>query len=110
MHTNYVICSWNDLIIWTIYLVCQPLNTSPSAHDEWVVCSDDSDDIDTLGFELVVIGKVGREVVDVTSWLTGWGKFNDQTARENAYSESTRYRKEHDLLALPTVSRELGGL
>jgi hypothetical protein len=54
-----------------IYLVCESLNTSPSAQDERVVGGDDSDDIDTLGFKLVVLGKVGREVVDVTSWLTG---------------------------------------
>lgn len=78
-------------MIWTIYLVCQSLNTSPSAQDERIIGSDDSDNIDTLGFELVVLGKVGREVVDVTGWLTGWGEFRIRDALENTYGESTRH-------------------
>lgn len=78
-------------MVWRIYLVCQSLNTSPSAQNERIISSDDSDDVDTLGFELVVVGNVRREVVDVTSWLTGWGKFDDQKNLGNTYGESTRH-------------------
>ena len=45
------------------YLVTDVLDTGPTAQDEGVVVREDSDDIDALGFELVVFGYVGREVV-----------------------------------------------
>ena len=51
------------------YLVTNVLDTGPAAQDEGVVVREDSDDIDALGFELVVFGYVGREVVGVAGGL-----------------------------------------
>ena len=62
------------------YLVTDVLDTGPTAQDEGVVVREDSDDIDALGFELVVFGYVGREVVGVAGGLKrgGWILDTDQ--------------------------------
>ena len=41
------------------------LHTGPAAQDERVVAGDDSDNINALGLELLVLGYVRREVVGV---------------------------------------------
>jgi len=63
-------------------LVCYSLHTSPSAHNEGVIGSNDSDDVDPLLLELVILGEVGWEVIDVTSRLIGLGKFNDSNTQD----------------------------
>lgn len=47
------------------YLILNPKRPSPSAHDKRIVCSNDSDDIDTLGLKLVVLCDVRRDMVRV---------------------------------------------
>ena len=62
------------------YLVTDVLDTGPAAQDEGVVVREDSDDIDAFGFEFVVFGYVGREVVGVAGRLKrgGWILDTDQ--------------------------------
>lgn len=82
----------NNREVGVIYLVLQAFNASPSAHDENIVCSNDCDDIDTLGLELLVLFNVRREMVHMAG-----------------RSESSGDREEHDLLAFPIVRGQFGG-
>jgi hypothetical protein len=50
-------------------LILEALETCPPAHHERVVGREDSDGVDTLSLELVVLLEVGREVVCVARWL-----------------------------------------
>lgn len=53
----------------TTHLVLQPQEARPPALDERVVGSDDGDDVDALGFELVDLLQERRQVVHVARRL-----------------------------------------
>lgn len=51
------------------YLVLEPFEPPPAAHNERVVRSDDGDHVNALGLELVVLLQVGWEMVGVAGRL-----------------------------------------
>lgn len=51
-------------------LIFDSFESAPPAHDKWVVCSQDSNHIDSLGFELAILLDVRRQVVCVAGGLS----------------------------------------
>ena len=51
------------------HLILQPQKARPTTQDERIVRSDDRDDVDALGLELVEVLQERREVVHVARWL-----------------------------------------
>jgi hypothetical protein len=73
-------------------LILELVNAGPSAHDKSIVGGENSDDIDTLGLDLIVLLDVAREMVRVAYWREGTGN-----------------GEEDDILALPGGRGELLG-
>ena len=92
------------------YLVFQSLNLSPPAHDKRIVGSDDSNFINALRLEFVILLQEAWQVVDVTRRLKGSRKIMillyTGDIRGNTHCESSGYRDEYNLLPAPGVCRQ----
>lgn len=92
-------------------LVFETLEAAPTAHDEGIVGSYHSNDIDSLFLEFVVLLKVRRQVVRVAGRLIGRGTFKPSrtSSQENTNRKCTRNGDYHDLLSLPFIGTQGNG-
>ena len=86
------------------------LHTRPAAEHEGVVGGEDGDHVDALLLELVVLLRVGREVVGVARGLARRvSALSRGGARKYTYRERSRDGEDDDLLALEGVGGQLRG-